>query len=155
MSKETVDSNEQTVHVGAEEWISKQFAKFVAMDDDDTPPDEMNVIREGFFRLLRPDVYELFYEEDASRDLIVRQGELLRGVVDEILGAPPDQMLWGHHDAPDLARELVRRLTISKTTLETVRAAVDNVTLKALINETLSQLAVPVRAALAEREKKA
>lgn len=43
-------------------------------------------------------------------DLIQGQGQLLTGVVNAIRGAPPDDTLWSHHDAPQLAVELMQHV---------------------------------------------
>jgi hypothetical protein len=50
---------------------------------------------------------EMREEENASYELIARQGDLLRGVVNALRGEPPPDTLWSHHDAPDLARAIV------------------------------------------------
>lgn len=45
-----------------------------------------------------------------QHDLIIGQGHLLTGVVNAIRGAPPDDTLWSHHDAPELARQAMDHL---------------------------------------------
>src|SRR6266403_2441065 len=45
-------------------------------------------------------------EEDNNYRLIQRQGDLLCGVVNALKGEPPEDTLWSHHDAPELAQAL-------------------------------------------------
>jgi len=49
-------------------------------------------------------------EAEHYDDLIARQGALLRGVVNAIKGPPPDDTLWSHHDAPELAEGVMAEL---------------------------------------------
>lgn len=73
---------------------------------------------EGRFELRDDDkLVALIYSESVaneilgSHDLITAQGRLLNGVVDAIRGAPPDDVLWSHHDAPELARQMMTHVT--------------------------------------------
>ncbi len=46
--------------------------------------------------------------DDDRHDLIMRQSDLLTGVVNAVKGPPPELTIWSHHDAVELVQELVR-----------------------------------------------
>lgn len=69
--------------------------------------------------------------DDDYSGLLIRQGELLTGVVNAIRGNPRELTTWSHHDAPELARELVaevERLRARETKMRALalRAAVSS-----------------------------
>lgn len=75
-------------------WLDTRDGKVHLMDDD---------------RLVANFVQQSDADEVLGmHDLIQGQGDLLTGVVNAIRGAPPDDTLWSHHDAPQLAAELVQ-----------------------------------------------
>lgn len=61
--------------------------------------------------LLHDELAEWTHPEFGEGYLIQRQGRLLDGVVNALRGDPPELTLWSHHDAPELARAAVRRIT--------------------------------------------
>src|SRR5258708_8329368 len=62
-------------------------------------------------RMLLVTLDEMRAEENASYELVARQGDLLTGVVNALRGEPPPDTLWSHHDAAELAQKTVRRVT--------------------------------------------
>lgn len=53
---------------------------------------------------------EMRAEENASYELVARQGALLTGVVNALRGDPPPDTSWSHHDAAELAQKAVIRI---------------------------------------------
>src|SRR5882757_5661032 len=49
-------------------------------------------------------------ETENACDLIARQGDLLRGVVNALRGEPPPDTLWSHHDVIILAAQMAQRV---------------------------------------------
>ncbi len=74
-------------------------------------PAEANAELFAAARTLLPELVEeverLRDEDELSGDLIQRQGKLLTGVVNAIRGEPKPLHTWSHHDAPELAAQLV------------------------------------------------
>lgn len=61
-------------------------------------------------------------EEAGWHDLNDRQDKLLTGVVNAIRGDPPPGVLWSHHDAAELARDLMRASRDLLKACESMRA---------------------------------
>lgn len=61
-------------------------------------------------RTLLVTVDEMRAEENASYELVARQGDLLTGVVNALRGNPPPDTSWSHHDAAELAQKAVIRI---------------------------------------------
>lgn len=53
---------------------------------------------------------ELKQENEENFALITKQSNLLTATVNALRGDPPDDVLWSHHDIPDLAKELRERI---------------------------------------------
>lgn len=54
------------------------------------------------------EIERLQSELDFSTSLVMRQGDLLTGVVNALRGKPPENVEWSHHDAPELAEAAAR-----------------------------------------------
>lgn len=73
--------------------------------------------RDGYVQLMDDGVLiASFLTQEAAdevlgmHDLIEQQAALLTGVVNAIRGAPPELVLWSHHDAPALAQQVMAQL---------------------------------------------
>lgn len=66
-------------------------------------------------------IAELEEEEVSMTDVIIRQGDLLRGVVNALKGPPPPDTSWSHHDAPELAQNLVNELAAIRSEIADLR----------------------------------
>lgn len=66
---------------------------------------------------------ELWEDETAyAQDLAIRQGKLLRGVVNALRGPPPEDVLWSVHDAAELAAAMRERAEIAEAERDALRA---------------------------------
>ena len=72
---------------------------------------------------LTAELKDLRDEAEHYDDLIARQGALLRGVVNAIKGPPPDDTLWSHHDAPELAAGVMAELEALRADADMMLAA--------------------------------
>jgi hypothetical protein len=132
-----VDINETTMNVAAEEWLEAQFEKF---DFEGFKDDDKSEIRAVFMNTMRPATYELFDDDVRACELINRQGKKLRAIVNMIRGEPPEDTLWSTHDADLLVSDALEKNKIAEKALTTLLGFVENVTLKAVINEALAEL---------------
>lgn len=132
-----VDRNETTMNVAAEEWLEAQFAKF---DFGGFNEPEAEEVRAVFMNTMRPATYELFEDDVRACDLINRQGKKLRAIVNMIRGEPAENTLWSTHDADLLVSDVIEKNKIAEKALTTLLGFVENVTLKAVINEALAEL---------------
>ncbi len=132
-----VDINETTMNVAAEEWLEAQFEKF---DFEGFKDDDKSEIRAVFMNTMRPATYELFDDDVRNTDLINRQGKKLRAIVNMIRGEPAENTLWSTHDADLLVGDVVEKVKIAEKALNTLLGFVENITLKAVINEALAEL---------------
>lgn len=99
-----------------------------------------------YTRLLRT-VDEMREEENASYELISRQGDLLRGVVNALKGEPPPDTLWSVHDAPQLAAAMVAALHLIAGTHGTECSYPRYVAAQALKGHPLAQSDAPAAGA--------
>lgn len=72
---------------------------------------------------LRARLRELEEELHGTSRLVVKQGGLLRRVVDAIRGRPPEDGMWSVHDAPELAERVVTLLRKGMAAADTQRLA--------------------------------
>lgn len=91
-------------------------------------------------------------QEDADEVLDLhrlcdRQAQLLSGVVNAIRGAPGDNKLWSHHDAPELAGRVMSELSRIAIFLQLMR---DTVPIYVDTSKLLLEKLVAMRAELAK-----
>lgn len=65
---------------------------------------------------------------DGCYRTITRQRDLLTGVVNAIKGPPPELVRWSHHDAPQLAAQVVRERDEARAEVERLRRERDDAT---------------------------
>lgn len=63
---------------------------------------------------LKAQIADLKEEEAAGWSLARRQADILTGVVNALRGAPPRNMTWSHHDAVELAENVMALQTSLK-----------------------------------------
>jgi hypothetical protein len=129
--------NENTMNVTAEKWLEDQFEKF---DFEGFSDKDKSEVRAVFMNTMRPAVYEMVEEADRAHDLIGRQSKQLRKIVALVRGEPPPDMLWSTHDASLLVQDLADKVKAGKEALMTLAKFVENVTLKAVIEEALREI---------------
>lgn len=70
-------------------------------------------------------VAELVEEDEFNTELITRQGDLLRGVVNAVRGEPTPDVLWSVHDAPELVQALVAQVGALMDAVHAKQARID------------------------------
>lgn len=95
---------------------------------------------------------ELQIELTAACDLSQRQATLLEGVVNALRGPPPDNMLWSHHDAPQLALQVSNEIKNLRKALKIVVNDYENGLLCCESNGNTEEVVRICREALAGKE---
>jgi hypothetical protein len=87
-------------------------------------PDDYQELREAYLAVVAK-LAEARTEEEGNYQLIMRQGQLLRGVANALKGDPPADTMWSVHDVVELASAMTGERNRYRMILENIVSHVE------------------------------